>query len=114
LAAGGTRAKFVLGLGLGFLPCGMVYAALLKAMSTGSAWSGAASMAAFGAGTAVSLVGLGLFSAAIRSWFRGRSPRVAAACVVALGLLVLWRGFVTPSHPSTSEKPGACHVHSAS
>ena len=38
---------YSLGLALGFLPCGLVYAALAAAAGTGSAMSGAVAMAAF-------------------------------------------------------------------
>jgi sulfite exporter TauE/SafE len=60
--------KFTLGLTLGFLPCGLVYAALLKAVDSGSALWGAGTMLAFGAGTAVALLSIG------RVFFRPASP----------------------------------------
>ena len=41
---------------LGFLPCGLVYAALLKAMESAGALAGALTMLAFGSGTAVALL----------------------------------------------------------
>jgi uncharacterized protein len=82
--------KFALGLGLGFLPCGLVYAALLKAVETGDALHGALTMLAFGAGTAVTLFTLGVASSLIRlpRW----SHRVAAACLVVTGIVLMWRG----------------------
>ena len=51
---------FRLGLLLGLLPCGFLYAALAAAAATGSIAGGAAAMAAFGAGTVPSLVAVGL------------------------------------------------------
>ena len=44
----------------GWVPCGMVYSALLTAMLQGSALQGAAAMAAFGLGTLPMLLGMGL------------------------------------------------------
>lgn len=51
---------FRLGLLLGLLPCGFLYAALAAAAATGSLAGGASAMAAFGAGTVPSLVIVGL------------------------------------------------------
>jgi sulfite exporter TauE/SafE len=49
-----------LGLMLGFIPCGLVYAALAAAAASGSALSGAIGMLAFAAGTVPSLTAVGL------------------------------------------------------
>lgn len=60
---------FRLGLLLGLLPCGFLYAALAAAAATGSAVTGAAAMAAFGAGTVPGLVMVGLVGRTIiRRW----------------------------------------------
>jgi sulfite exporter TauE/SafE len=91
LAPGG---KFTLGLTLGFLPCGLVYAALLKAVETGSAIAGALTMLAFGGGTAVALLTLGAASSFIR--FPRWSNRIAAVSIMAAGALLVWRGLTTP------------------
>jgi len=90
----GPGTKFRLGLMLGFLPCGLVYAALLKAMESAGMVSGAVTMLAFGLGTAGALLGLGLASSFIRParW----STRVAAAGVTITGAVLLWRGLAAP------------------
>lgn len=49
-----------LGIILGFLPCGLVYAALTVAAATGKPLAGALALACFGLGTVPTLVGLGL------------------------------------------------------
>jgi len=54
--AGGIGGAIGLGLAWGWLPCGMTYSMLMLAGMTGSAGSGAAVMAAFGAGTLPSMV----------------------------------------------------------
>ena len=86
--------KFTLGLTLGFLPCGLVYAALLKAVDSGSALSGAATMLAFGAGTAVALLSVGAASSFVRlpRW----SNRLAAVFMMLAGALLVWRGLMVP------------------
>jgi sulfite exporter TauE/SafE len=88
------RGKFTLGLTLGFLPCGLVYAALLKAVDTGSALAGAATMLAFGAGTALALLALGAASSFVR--FPRWSNRLAAVSMVLAGALLVWRGLMQP------------------
>jgi len=88
--------KFRLGLALGLLPCGLIYAALLKAMDTASAAAGALTMLAFGTGTAVALgaVGAGASFAGARL---GRwSYRLAPAGVMIAGAVLLWRGLAAP------------------
>ena len=85
--------KFTLGLTLGFLPCGLIYAALLKAVDTASAINGALTMLAFGAGTAIALSTLGVASSFFRipRW----SHRVAACCMMIAGAILIWRGLTT-------------------
>ena len=93
LLSGSTSTnRFYLGLFLGLLPCGLIYAALLKAMSTGSAIRGAATMFAFGVGTAGSLFAVGLFSSAIRIGFNRWGSRLAAVGITLMGVLLVWRG----------------------
>jgi uncharacterized protein len=86
--------KLRLGLVLGFLPCGLIYAALLKAMETGSALDGALTMLAFGLGTAGALLGTGFVSSAVRQRFGAWSNRLAGVSVVILGALLLYKGIV--------------------
>jgi sulfite exporter TauE/SafE len=60
---------YAVGLALGLLPCGMIYAALLVAATTGHALAGAAAMALFGLGTLPGLVAIGwLGHAALARW----------------------------------------------
>lgn len=87
-----TRNKFVLGLMLGFLPCGLIYAALLKALEAGGAWAGALTMLAFGLGTAGALAGIGVVSSLAGPRLGRWSNRVAAVAVMLFGAILLWRG----------------------
>ena len=92
LSAPGSSHRFLLGLTLGLLPCALVYAALLKAMATGSAAAGAATMLAFGLGTAGALLALGILSSAIRMRLNRWGSQVAAAGVMLMGIFLVWRG----------------------
>lgn len=51
---------WLLGVALGFIPCGLLYAALAAAAASGDAVAGALAMLAFAAGTVPALVGLGM------------------------------------------------------
>jgi sulfite exporter TauE/SafE len=83
LPASTPARAFGLGLVFGWLPCGMVYVALIAALATAHPLHGALVMAAFGLGTLPNLL-------AISAWFRyaatrarGRVARVLAAAVIA-------------------------------
>ena len=93
---------------MGFLPCGILYAAVLQAVAMGSAWSGALSMGAFGVGTAGSLLAIGLFSTSIGSRLGRWSVPLASLCVVIMGAFLMWRGLM----PGPAMSMGNCHGHS--
>lgn len=80
---------YVLGLMLGFLPCGLVYGALAAAAATGDAVAAAMGMAAFGLGTVPALVGVGLLGhlAGMR-WRSLVVERVAPLLLVANALVL--------------------------
>ena len=101
--------RFLLGLALGFLPCGLIYAALLRSLATGSAIWGAASMLAFGIGTAGALMALGLFSSAIRWRLNRWGNRLAAASVILMGIVLLWRGAMPRMLMTGMHAMHACH-----
>lgn len=106
-----VSSKFVLGLMLGFLPCGLIYAALLKAMAAGTALAGSMTMMAFGLGTIGALFALGVFSSAFslklaRLNASGWGSRLTAISVVLLGAVLVWRGVV----PLTiTTEAASCH-----
>jgi uncharacterized protein len=87
-----SRRKFRLGLALGLLPCGLIYAALLKAVDTAAAVGGALTMLAFGLGTAVALLAVGAGASFAAAHLGRWSYRLAPAGVVAAGAILLWRG----------------------
>ena len=71
----------------GWIPCGMVYAILLSAISAGSAVAGMLTMLAFGIGTLPAMIAAGWAAGSIRQWTRDSRVRMAAgAAIVAMGL----------------------------
>jgi len=80
---------FLLGLLWGWLPCGLVYNALILAMTSGGVGSGALLMFAFGLGTLPNLLAMGLVATRLTAWVRHLWVRRAA------GALVLLFGFYT-------------------
>jgi sulfite exporter TauE/SafE len=85
--------KFGLGLMLGFLPCGLIYGALLKAVETARPLAGALTMAAFGMGTAVALLAMGMASSFAGLRMGAWGNRLAGASILAAGAILVWRGF---------------------
>ena len=86
-----TAARAVgLGLVWGWLPCGMVYAALMTAVASADALWGASIMLAFGVGTLPNLIAVAVLADRLRSALRGRFNRLtAAAALGTLGIVAL-------------------------
>lgn len=101
LAAGwGRGAPLVIGALWTFLPCGLLYSALLVATLTGNALEGAAVMALFALGTSVSMM------AGPWLWLRlrGRGAgdwgvRLAGLALAASSVWALWMGFAHDAAP---------------
>lgn len=88
--AGIRRSGIRLGLLLGFLPCGFLYAALAAAASSQDGLTGALGMAAFGAGTVPALLVVGLVGhAAGRRWQAAIASVAPFLLVVNAALLTL-------------------------
>lgn len=81
----------LMGLYWGFLPCGLVWAALVNAGATASPLMGSLVMLLFGLGTVPALLVLGGLAGYIGARYRRWLTRLAAATVVAMGLLLLLR-----------------------
>ena len=85
-----TLRGYPLGVALGFLPCGILYAALAAAAATGSPLYGAVAMFCFGLGTIPALVAVGLLGAAAGHRFhRGVAALTPAVLLFNAGLLTL-------------------------
>jgi uncharacterized protein len=89
-----------LGLGLiwGWLPCGMVYSALLVAAAMADPAEGALVMLAFGAGTLPSMLAVSVFALRLPSLRALKPARMAASALILLtGVFAI----VTAAHPAT-------------
>jgi sulfite exporter TauE/SafE len=101
LAAGrGRGAPLVIGVLWTFLPCGLLYSALLVAALTGSAFEGAGVMALFALGTSVSMM------AGPWLWLRLRGNhggdwgmRLAGLALAASSVWALWMAFAHNAAP---------------
>lgn len=103
-----TSGAFVFGLLWGWLPCGLVYAALALASTTGSAADGALAMTAFGVGTLPMLVALGWTGAfATRNARSARVRWLAATAMLLLGLVQV--AAAGRSMRSAASSAPACH-----
>lgn len=81
----------LLGAVLGLLPCGLLYSAVMAAMTRGSAAAGAAALAAFTLGTVPALAGVSLADAVLLQR-RVVMNRLSQGFVLAMGVWYLWRG----------------------
>lgn len=87
LPARSVAQAFPLGLLWGWLPCGLVYSALVTALTSGSAVRGAGMMLAFGAGTLPNLLLAGLLAVRLKKFAGNPLVRVSAGLLVlAFGL----------------------------
>ena len=81
---------FLLGLVWGWLPCGMVYAVLALALTSGSGSAGGMLMLAFGLGTLPALLTMGLAVNTLGRWIREPRVRLLAGVVVmVMGVFML-------------------------
>lgn len=92
ISSSSLQSKFLLGLMLGFLPCGLVYAALMKAVGAAAPLAGALNLLAFGMGTSVALVTIGLGSSAFTRSVARWGTSLSAVTVMAMGALLITRG----------------------
>jgi sulfite exporter TauE/SafE len=99
--AGNPGAAFPLGMATGLRPCGLVYTALLSAARSGMEGGSPAdgfvrgflAMAAFGAGTFPALFLFGKVVGAAGPRLRGTLTKIAAALLVAAGVMFAARAF---------------------
>jgi hypothetical protein len=104
ISAPSALAKFALGTLMGFLPCGLVYAALMRAIGAATALGGALTMLAFGLGTGAALLAVGLGSSALTRKAARWGTIVSAITVLVMGALLIVRG-------ATTSTVMHCHMH---
>jgi sulfite exporter TauE/SafE len=88
-----NRKALALGFVWGWLPCGLVYSALIFAMSQGDALAAGLLMLAFGLGTLPSVLATGFIAQQMGRWLRKPHIRWPLAIVIILfGCWTIWGG----------------------
>lgn len=106
LPADSAPRAFGLGMVWGWLPCGMVYAALIAALATADPWHGALLMLAFGLGTLPNLLAIGASFGYVARLARSRAARtVFAILIVGVGIF----GMAKATHPVAHAFEATCH-----
>lgn len=90
LEAPGPARGFALGIALGFLPCGFLYAALAAAAGSGAAFDGAMAMAGFALGTVPALLVVGFAGAMAAKRWRAALATAAPALMAVNAALLFW------------------------
>ena len=85
-------ALFAIGFLNGFLPCGLVYAAIAGAAASGSSFYGAGFMLVFGLGTIPALTAVALLGKFTQVNWQSVLRRVLPAAAFVLGCLLILRG----------------------
>jgi sulfite exporter TauE/SafE len=101
-----------LGMVWGWLPCGLVYAALASALAAGGATAGAWHMLAFGAGTLPMLLAMG----AAAQWLSGLARRplvrqIGAVLLIGFGLFLVWQSTQRHNHNHAQSAMPETHQH---
>ncbi len=86
------RNVFGLGLVLGLVPCGLVYAAGAMAAATESIVGGMLTMLVFGLGTFPAMVLIGLASNLISQKLRSRLYKISSMLIMIMGIFAILRG----------------------
>lgn len=105
-----NSSAFVLGLGVGFLPCPLPMAMLAAAAASQDVMHGVALMAGVGLGTMPGLLAVGLFGMGLNWKMRQAGMRLAGALVAVVGVLVILRatGGIPRLHVVDSIAPPCC------
>jgi sulfite exporter TauE/SafE len=108
----------LMGLASALLPCGWLYAFVLVAAGTGSAASGAVTMAAFWLGTVPALLGVSLGVRALAQRVGRRLPVLSALALIAVGLTTVLSRAAMPLPVAAATHAGTpvpadppCHHH---
>ena len=113
LKSNSVFSPLLIGILNGLLPCGLVYAALLAALSLGSITGGGLYMTFFGLGTIPIMLGLGIFSGIISPAIRTKLNRAVPYFLALVAILLILRGmnlgipYVSPKIDGSSQM----HMH---
>lgn len=111
-----NKALFLIGFFNGFLPCGLVYMALIGSISTGNIIQGAMYMTLFGLGTLPMMSAAVLVGNFVNLSFRKKIQKIIPGFVIIIGLLFILRGlglgipYISPSDAKLqiSNNPEKC------
>jgi len=92
LALESVWGTFMLGLLLGFLPCGLLYPLFMNAAASGGFVSGMSTMLVFGLGTVPAMLSFGYLVSRIQPHMKVIVYRITAVLIVLLGVRTLLRG----------------------
>jgi uncharacterized protein len=84
--------KMALGMAVGFLPCGLSWAMVVKAATTHDVLSGFLVMVSFGLGTVPALLLPGISASVLSLKLRIAGERLAAASIIVMGLILIYKG----------------------
>lgn len=104
---------FSIGFFNGFLPCGLVYMALVGAIASSNAWNGALYMIVFGLGTIPMMSLAILLGNFLKVSVRNKIQKAIPVFVVIIGLLFILRGlglgipYISPSDAKLQVSPNA-------
>lgn len=97
-------APALLGVATVLIPCGVTLSVEALALTTGSAWAGAATMAVFVLGSSPLFAALGYAARKAATAWRGRLAVLTGLTVVALGLYTLNGGFELAGSPVAASR----------
>ncbi|MGV6844804.1 MAG: sulfite exporter TauE/SafE family protein [Lutibacter sp.] len=111
-----NKALFLIGILNGFLPCGLVYMALMGAVSLGDFVNGSLYMALFGLGTIPMMTGAIALGNFVSISIRSKIQKIIPIFVVIIGLLFILRGlglgipYISPPNAKLhfSNQPKTC------
>jgi len=111
-----NKALFLIGFFNGFLPCGLVYMAVIGAISSANVFSGALYMFVFGLGTIPMMTGAIFLGNFLKISVRNKIQKAIPIFVIIIGLLFILRGlglgipYISPSDAKLhlSNNPATC------
>lgn len=87
----GIMHMLLIGLIMGFLPCGLSFAAFSRALATGSVFMGGTFLLAFGLGTLPGLLLIGTGASQLARRFRRQSDILSGLLMLAMGIRLLMK-----------------------
>ncbi len=92
LRTNSSKSAFLIGILNGFLPCGLVYAAIFGAISTEFVWRGTIYMVAFGLGTFPMMLSVAILGQWMSHKWRNALRKLLPVFLIIMALLLISRG----------------------